>query len=367
MARKRRVSWLSVFYFLVIFGALVGGSVWLDRKGEQVVAKVTSKTEEITVTHDPQGGWYHYFRVGAEFDAAGALMSATVTVDRARYDALHLGDSLEIRYLPILPLLARTPDRSTATVAADAAHHLLGSRLLWWIGGGAIAMVIAARIGIVPIVVAGLFWMAAGYVLLLRAPPVPEPRGVETTARVRSVTLVTKSPVRRSRSRSRGFRSESTTRLAMPYQVVQLQVPVPGRADSLLAVDAVDSGSVAGLAVGAMLPVHYPKDDARAALLTEGTKTFVVRNRYHYLPAVVVVPLIGMLGAWGFRSRRKRGAERYSTGNPARAVASSLLVLSASTLSVATLPQGAPQGTVLRRQAQDRPTVEPICNAKVPW
>ena len=91
MVRKRRVSWLSVFYFLVILGALVGGSVWLDRKGEQVVAKVTSKTEEITVTHDPQGGWYRYFRVGAEFDAAGALMSATVTVDRARYDALHRG------------------------------------------------------------------------------------------------------------------------------------------------------------------------------------------------------------------------------------------------------------------------------------
>ena len=198
MARKRRVSWLSVFYFLVILGALVGGSVWLDRKGEQVVAKVTSKTEEITVTHDPQGGWYRYFRVGAEFDAAGALMSATVTVDRARYDALHLGDSLEIRYLPILPLFARTPDRSTATVAAEAAHHLLGSRLLWWIGGGAIAMVIAARIGIVPIVVAGLFWMVAGYALLLQAPRVPEPSGVETGARVRSVTLVTKSPARRT-------------------------------------------------------------------------------------------------------------------------------------------------------------------------
>ena len=168
MARKRRVSWLSVFYFLVILGALVGGSVWLDRKGEPVVAKVTSKTEEITVTHDPQGGWYRYFRVGAEFDAAGALMSATVTVDRARYDALHLGDSLDIRYLPILPLFARTPDRSTATVAAEAAHHLLGSRLLWWIGVGVIAMVIAARIGIVPIVVTGLFWMVAGYVLLLQ-------------------------------------------------------------------------------------------------------------------------------------------------------------------------------------------------------
>ena len=317
MPRKRRVSWLSVFYFLVILGALVGGSVWLDRKGEPVVAKVTSKTEEITVTHDPPGGWYRYYRVGAEFDAAGALMPATVTVDRARYDALRLGDSLEIRYLPILPLFVRTPDRSTATVAAEAAHHLLGSRLLWWIGGGVVAMVITARIGIAPIVVTGLFWMVAGYVLLLRAPRVPEPSGVEAAARVRSVTLVTKSPARRTRSRrSRGLRSESTTRLAVPYQVVQLQVPAPRQPDSLLAVDAVDSGSVAGLAVGAMLRVRYPKDDARAALLTEGTRTFVVRNRYHYLPAVVVVPLIGMLGAWGFQSRRKRHVERSST--PAR-------------------------------------------------
>jgi len=325
MARKRRVSWLSVFYFVVILGALVGGSVWLDRNGEPVVAKVTSKTEEISVTHDPQGGWYRYYRVGAEFDAAGALMSATVTVDRARYDALHLGDSLEIHYLPTLPLFARTPDRSTATVAAEAAHHLLDSRLLWWIGGGVLAMVIAARIGMALIVVTGLFWMVAGYVLLLRAPPVPEPSGVEATARVRSVTLVTKSPARRSpsRRRSRAFRSESTTRLAVPYQVVQLEVPVGGQQDSLLAVDAVDSGSVAGLAVGAMLRVRCPKEDARAALLTEGTRTFVVRNRYHYLPAVVVVPLIGMLGAGGFRSRRKRRAERSSTGNPTRAVVSS--------------------------------------------
>ena len=230
MARKRRVSWLSVFYFVVTLGALVGGSVWLDRNGEPVVAKITSKTEEITVTHDPQGGWYRYYRVGAEFDAAGTLMSATVTVDRERYDALHLGDSLHIRYLSFLPLFARTPDRSTATVAAEAAHHLLGSRLLWWIVVGVLAMVIVARVGIVPIVVTGLFWMVAGYVLLLQAPRLPEPSGAETTARVRSVTLVTKSPARRSssRRRSRAFRSESTTRLAVPYRSSSSRSPFRG-------------------------------------------------------------------------------------------------------------------------------------------
>ena len=128
-------------------------------------------------------------------------MSATVTVDRARFDALRPGDSLEIRYLPYLPLIARTPDRSTATVAAEAVQQLLGSRLLWWVGGGVLAMLIAARIGIVPIVAAGLLWMVAGYVLLLQAPRAPEPTGVESTARVRNVTLVSKSPARRTKRR----------------------------------------------------------------------------------------------------------------------------------------------------------------------
>jgi hypothetical protein len=328
MARKRRYSRLSLFYALVILTLLVGSSVWLDRRGEPVVARVSGKTEEITVTHDPQGGWLRHYRVGADFDAAGAPMSATVTVDQLRYDALRLGDSLEIRYLPYLPLIARTPDRSTATVAAEAAQHLLGSRLLWWVGSGVLAMVIAARVGVVLIVAAGLLWTVAGYGLLLGAPRVLEPIGVESTARVRNVTLVTKSPARRTkRRRSRAFRSESTTRLEVPYQVVELQVPVQGRPDSLLAVDAVDSGSVAGLAFGAVLRVRYPADDPRAALLTGGRRTFVARNRYHYLPIVIGLPLIGMLGAWGFRRRRYRSADRSGTGAPARAIATTLLLI----------------------------------------
>ena len=247
MARKRRYSRLSLFYVLVISTLLVGSSVWLDSRGEPAVARVTGKTEEVTVTHEPQGGWFRYYRVGADFDAAGAPMSATVTVDRERYDALRLGDSLEIRYLPILPLIARTPDRSTATVVGEAARQLLGSRLLWWVGCGVLAMVIAARVGMAPIVVTGLLWMAWGYTLLLRTPEVPVPTGAETTARVRGVTLVSKSPARVSkRRRSRSYSSESVRRLAVPYQVIELQVPVRGRPDSVVAVDAVDSGKRGG-------------------------------------------------------------------------------------------------------------------------
>jgi hypothetical protein len=72
-------------------------------------------------------------------------------------------------------------------------------------------------------------------------------------------------------------------------------------------VDAVDSGTVAGLAVGAVLSVRYGSGNARAARLTLGSRTFVQRNRYHYLPIVVGLPLLGMAGAYGFRRRRGIG------------------------------------------------------------
>jgi hypothetical protein len=44
--RRRRVSRLSLFYFVVTLGLLVGGSVWLDGRGEVTTARVASKQEE---------------------------------------------------------------------------------------------------------------------------------------------------------------------------------------------------------------------------------------------------------------------------------------------------------------------------------
>jgi hypothetical protein len=309
--RRRRYSRLTLFYGIVLTALLVGGSVWLDRQGQPVVAAVTSKAEEISVTHEPQGGWHRHYRVGTTFGAAGALSGATVTVDQRRYDALRVGDSVAIRYLPALPLYARTADRSTATVAAEMVRQILGSNVIIWVGLGLLAMVIAARIGMVPAVLAGLLWLGAGYAWLLRSPATPVPAGTEATARVSRVTLVAKSPARRgARRRLRAYRSDAIRRLAQPYQVVELLVPLQGRPDSMLAVDAVDSGSVAGLAVGAVLPVRHPPGDARGARLMLGTRTFADRNRYHYLPLVILVPLLGMLGAYGFRWRRARAKGR---------------------------------------------------------
>ena len=308
MRRRRRSSGAGLFFALLIGGGLVGASVWLDRRGETVLAPVQAKHERVTPRRDPQGTWYRWYELGVGVgDAGAAPWTATVEVSQQRYDSIQLGDSVQVRYLPQLPLFARTADRSTATVAREAAVRTGILALLFWVGGGIAALWIAARIGTPLVIASGLAWMAAGFPLLLRAPSPPAPAASEGRARVAAVTVITKSPERgTARRRSRLSRSSSTRRLAMPYQVVQLHVPLPGGRDSVLAVDAVDSGSVAGLTHGAILPIRYDPRTPRHARLAQGARTYLDRNRYHYRTAVIGLPLLGMLVAYGFRVRRRR-------------------------------------------------------------
>ena len=318
--RRRRSSPFGVFFALVLGGVLVGTSVWLDRRGETVLAPVQARNERVMPRHDPQGSWSRWYELGVGIGNSGGSVPwiATIEVPEERYDAVRIGDSVEVRYLPQLPLFARASDRSTATVAREAAQRSGIIPLLLWITLGVAGMWLAARIGTPAVLAGGLVWMAAGYPVLLSAPSPAQSAVSETTARVAAITLVTKSP-ERARTRRRGrTTSSSIRRLAVPYQVVQLRLGSMGRGDSVLAVDAVDSGSVPGLAVGADLPVRYDPAAPRSARLTHGTRKFVERNRYHFLPAVVALPAIGVLAGLGFRRRQRRSAEASASHPPPR-------------------------------------------------
>jgi hypothetical protein len=123
-------------------------------------------------------------------------------------------------------------------------------------------------------------------------------------AQVRGVTLVDKSPGRvyRTRRRTGGF----DRRLEVPYEVIELLVPVRGGRDTVLAVDAVDSGSVAGLAHGVGLPVRLDPAAPREAQLAGGTRRLVEANRYHFLVPVLGCAVLGTLAGLAYRWRRKR-------------------------------------------------------------
>jgi hypothetical protein len=79
--RRRRINLLSVFYFVVTLGILVGGSLWIDHGSSPVAAKVTSKSEQIHVSFAPQGAWYRSYHDAVEFTTGdGRPGTATIGV-----------------------------------------------------------------------------------------------------------------------------------------------------------------------------------------------------------------------------------------------------------------------------------------------
>lgn len=300
--RRRRASRLELFYAAVIATLMVGGSLWLDRSGTVITAEVAGKRERIVVGYEPMGEWDRYYEVSAAFGQPdGGRWQASVRVAESRYDSLRAGDSIEIRYLPHFPALARTSDRSTVTALAEFGSRLAAIPILTWLAIGIPALWIAARIGTLPVVAVSAAWGVAAWTMLFALPSRERARPMETAAEVRAITLVDRSPEHVTQTRTYSGRFDN--RLDVPYQVVQLALAAAG-GDTVLAVDAVDSGSVKGLAHGARLPVRLDPAAPREAQLAGGTRHFTRANRFHFLIPVFGCVILGALAALAYRWRR---------------------------------------------------------------
>jgi hypothetical protein len=195
--------------------------------------------------------------------------------------------------------------------------------------------------GTIPVLAAGAGWLAAGHSLLFSPLSREGPRPTQAMAQVRGITLVDKSP---ARVHSRRWTSGFNRRLEVPYQVVELLVPVRGGRDTVLAVDAVDSGSVAGLANGAMLSVRLDRAAPRDAQLAGGTRRFVKANRYHFLIPVIGFGILGTLAALTYRWRRRKrqsSAREETMAREGTAIATGALLLLFGTGSAAAQAQAA--------------------------
>jgi hypothetical protein len=306
------VSRMQVVCVTACAGLLVGGSVWLDRNGVPVNATVGSKREEIAVHDSPLGEWSRWYRLGVEFPRSdGAPGRATLTVPRRLFDSLREGDRIPIRYLPALPMYARSADRSTMRVLRDAGAELSSNpfftAFVIWLAAGGAGLWLLARLGAPAVFAAGAAWIVAGLMLLFPAPAPIRLAAAETTARVHDVKLITKSPEERySRTYGGGKVDLGFRELTLPYHIVQLRFAVPEWPDSALAVDAVDSASVPGLAAGALLPLRYDPRTPREARLGVGTRAFRERNRYHFRWLVAGAGILVMLFA-ALRTRARGG------------------------------------------------------------
>jgi len=309
--RRRPTSRLEFFYAAVILAVMVGASLWLDRSGRLVTARVVAKQERIVVGYEPSGAWDRYYQVAAAFDRPdGSSAQATVRVPKKRYDALREGDAIEVRYLPQLPAFARTSDRSTASVVREFASAIAALPLMVWLAAGVTGLWVAARIGKAPVIAVGMAWAVAAWPMFFTPPSREVPRPMETMAEVHGITLVERSPARVVQTRTRTGRFNS--RLDVPYQVVELGLPLEN-GDAVLAVDAVDSGSVKGLSHGARLPVRFEPSAPRDAQLVAGTRRFAEANRYHFVVPVLGSTILGVLMGLAYNWRR---SARQATAEP---------------------------------------------------
>jgi hypothetical protein len=272
---------------VLVFGIPVGGSIWLDTAGHLQDGVIARKQERIWVSDD--GDWSRRYEL-ALAPAPGHSLGATVTVGAREYEAAHQGDHVRIRSLECCPIFARLADRTTASWVRETGWQLVvGLRWILWAVLGVAALVGAYRIGRPAVVLAGAGWLAAAWVLPGAYAPVATPSGNWQPSHARVVDLHLIDELLDSRH------SDGLS-LLRPYYVVELGFVPAGARDTVVAVDAVDSGSVAGLVHGATLPIRYDPGGPRTAVLAAGRRSYPAGNRplYYLFGAGIPLGLTGL-------------------------------------------------------------------------
>lgn len=272
---------LQAMGFLLAIGLAValGGQWVMGRFGQPVDAMVQGKHEVITVQKD--GSWSRSNELDAAYNAGrheGSL-AVSVPVSPEVYDVARVGRAIPLRCMPLYQTLCLLKydsvmewevRRVLALASGRETMFLLGLGLaVFWLGFAEWNAAQPAQrwLG------RGLFaaWSVALLYVAARpaGPPPSSGSQVQGTARVTNL---------RSFSSYEFLQPLIAIGYSHPFVLAELTLaPAPGR-DPVVAVDAVDAGSVPGLKVGATLPVTMPVADPRAARLIQGTREFVRGN-----------------------------------------------------------------------------------------
>lgn len=282
-------EWMAGAYVLGMLLLAVGlaalllhASMQVDARGVVTPGEVLGKHEYLQVRYDswsldrelavryrpptPSRSWPHVTRLSV--------------ADEATFDRLRVGGPVRLRYFPrseaasVLGLPSvRLADRSTIDDLRITALPMVWEVLriaavvvvaiafimMWWKTRSRVAALAA----VVAVLIAFTMMEAPD------RPPVPMAPVGRATAIVREVDRITRQG---EGDEMQGFE------LLEPYQLVGLAF-VPERVgDTVLAVDAVDDGSVRGLAPGVRLTVTYDLARPRAARIDGATRTFTRKN-----------------------------------------------------------------------------------------
>jgi hypothetical protein len=218
------LRWLALGLVLLIVSTPLWVSFYLDARGVAADGQITDKRETLVARRD---SWRRQFYLTFQYQPQDNLIpeTASVEVDQATYDQLHVGSSVRVRYLSVRPLRELSIFFTPARLEGQTTFTALGN---WWES------------------------VAANF------KSVPADSFVQAKATVERVVLID-TEARRS------------TKLLQPMQRVEFKYTVPGLDEPVQAADVIDAGSVRSLEVGGRAAIVYSKDDPRTASLVGGT------------------------------------------------------------------------------------------------
>jgi hypothetical protein len=322
----------AVLLLLGLPVALWATSMELDRSGQATIAQVIDKSENVRVRE--QGDWSDDLALTVRFandgaplppvlstgaalgevtSAGGAMSTARMRVDSRHFDALAIGDPVDLRVLPLRSgvSLVRPADVSTRSMLPAgtlewggglAAVLFLGLRLRRHRVGAAILVGLAVAAGVYPLYHADQLWRERED--LSRATQRSSATIVDT-ARVVEINVLPNDVENADWNRHQ---------VPQPYDIVQLELRPPGFPDPVTAIDAIDASTASGRASGQQVSVVYPPDDPHLARIEKQTRTHywqTMRGVYTdyvvYAAGLIVLVLAAHFITRAYRARHAVG------------------------------------------------------------
>lgn len=281
------------------------GSLYLDTAGVVARAEVTRKDERISYADRIPGGWTRSYWAFVTFSAGDGPNGATLWLGETAFDALHIGDRLDIRYVPAVPFIARPADDSTRGLipwrVLTGAVVVAAVSALAWLGLRRRHPGVLALLAFVAIFLGVVAWVFPTPWDTPLAGPVRT-----TEAEVRQVRDITRSSV--------SGRSTGSIDAPQPWQLAELTFVPEGRDQPVVALDGVDVGSVPGLEAGRRVAIQYSTSSPRDVRLVGGERTYRWKEWLElgeYLAALAGIAaafILGgkLLGAWWRRMLDRR-------------------------------------------------------------
>ena len=315
---------------LVLFTIVFGVPVALALTGVPTVASVEAKQERVRVV-GYTGHWYHSYRLvlhykppnvaSADFTTRSPVsdsVTLNVSATRDAFDRARVGSKVAVVYLPYRPSIGRLADRSFVDLLSEiyalpdvriGLLMMLAIGLAVWISARTpnfrlrYPVLKAVRVGI--FTVCFLTAMTGMWLGFQNPSPVPE-SAVNDSADARVVTWRRIDITLFSLSNS----NHSSSPLAQPFDVVELEFTPTALGQLVHAADAVDSGSVRGLEQGDVLRIRYDAGAPRTIRIQGGTRTYRAKNARDIGEQILfsMAVLLALFGISMWWARRKRTA-----------------------------------------------------------